>query len=250
MRLYTQKNWSGKPDTKELMISIVVYVATSVAVAWLFYDSVIAAIVFAPFYLIYQRAVRAVSSRRKTEEMTDGFIRSLNSITSSLAAGLSAENAFISAAADMEKMLGRRAVIVKELNNVNARVKAGVRIEDALFDLAGRTKISEIYDFALVFSVANANGADCVAVISSCTQIMEARRDAQKDAQILIRSKQYEQRVMCFILPGILAYLRISSGSFIRVLYHNPLGIMIMSVCLCVYVIAVYLAEKIGDIRV
>ena len=150
----------------------------------------------------------------------------------------------------MEKLLGHRAVTVIELNKVNARVKAGVRIEDALFDLAKRTGVAEIYDFALVFSVASANGADCAAVISSCTRIMEAKRDAERESRILIRSKQYEQRVMCFILPGILAYLRVSSGSFISVLYHNPLGIMIMSICLAVYVFAIYLAEKIGDIRV
>ena len=250
MSLHTPENWSVRPDTKERMISIAAYAAASVAAAWLFYDSVMAAFAFAPFYLLYQRAVNKVYSRKKTEQLTDGFIRSLNSVASSLAAGLSAENAFISAAADMEKLLGHRAVTVMELNKVNARVKAGVRIEDALFDLAKRTGVAEIYDFALVFSVASANGADCSAVISSCTRIMEAKRDAEREARILIRSKQYEQRVMCFILPGILAYLRISSGSFISVLYHNPLGIMIMSICLAVYVFAVYLAEKIGDIRV
>lgn len=250
MKLYTQENWNGKPETKELIISVVIYITLSVTAAWLFYDSVIAAIVFAPFYLLYRRVVNSMSSRRKTEQLTDGFIKSLNSVASSLAAGISAENAFIISGTDMEKMLGRRAVIVKELNIVNAHVKAGVRIEDALFDLAKRTRVPEIYDFALVFSVATKNGADCAAVISSCTQIMEAKRRAEEEARILIRSKQYEQRVMCVILPGILAYLRISSGSFISVLYHNLPGILIMSVCLFAYIFAVYLAEKIGDIRV
>lgn len=250
MRLHTKKNWSAGPDVREWVISLAIYITLSVTAAWLFYDSIIAAFVFAPLYLLYKKAVIAVCSRRKTEQLTDGFIKSLNSVASSLSAGLSAENAFIIAGADMEKMLGYRAVIVKELNIVNSRVKAGVRVEDALFEMAKRTKVTEIYDFALVFSVAVKNGSDCAAVISSCIHIMEARREAEKEALILIRSKQYEQRVMCIILPGIIAYLRLSSGSFISVIYHNPLGILIMSACLFVYILAVYLAEKIGDIRV
>ncbi len=250
MNLHTSKNWSGRLETKEWVMSASIYVALSVTAAWLFYDSIIAAFIFAPFYPFYHRAVIAVCSKRKTEQLTDGFIKSLNSVASSLAAGFSAENAFITAGADMEKMLGHGAVIVKELNIINSRVRTGVRVEDALFELAKKTKITEIYDFALVFSVAVKNGSDCAAVISSCIQIMEAKRDAQKEALILIRSKQYEQRVMCIILPGIIAYLRLSSGSFISVLYHNPPGILIMSVCLSVYVLAVYLAERIGDIKV
>ena len=250
MRLHTQKNLSVRLDAKEWIMSTAIYIVISVTVAWLFYDSIIVAFIFAPLYLLYKKAVIAVCSRRKSEQLTDGFIKSLNSVASSLAAGLSAENAFIAAGADMEKMLGYRAGIVKELNIVNSHVKTGVRVEDALFEMAKRTKITEIYDFALVFSVASKNGADCPAVISSCTQIMEAKRRAEEEARIMIRSKQYEQRVMCIILPGILAYLRLSSGSFISVLYHNPLGILIMSACLAVYILAVYLAEKIGDIRV
>ena len=119
MRLHTQKNLSARLDAKEWIISVAIYIVISVTAAWLFYDSIIAAFIFAPLYLLYKKAVIAICSRRKSEQLTDGFIKSLNSVASSLAAGLSAENAFIAAGADMEKMLGYRAGIVKELNNVN-----------------------------------------------------------------------------------------------------------------------------------
>ena len=233
-----------------MILCITAFTVISATAAWLFYDSFIACLVFVPFFPIFRKAARAYHESGSRRQLTDEFIKMLSSLSSSLAAGISAENAFVMAETDMGKMLGGAAPIVRELNIINSRIATGTRVSDALFDLAKRTRIPEIYDFAVVFSVASENGADCPSVISSCTQLMEAKRQAESDAATLIRSKQYEQRVMCIILPGILAYLRISSGQFISVLYHNPLGITIMSACLFVYVFAVYLAEKIGDIKV
>ena len=126
----------------------------------------------------------------------------------------------------------------------------GENLKDALFELANRVRIPEVYDFAVVFSAAKEKGADFGAVISSCVSIMEEKRRAESEARVLIRAKQYEQRVMCAIPPGILVYLRLSSGSFIEVLYHNATGIAVMSVCLAVYVTAICMSEKIGDVSV
>ena len=101
----------------------------------------------------------------------------------------------------------------------------------------------------MVFETAVKSGGNLPGIISSCTQIMESRRDAEAEARVLIRGRQYEQRVMCIIPPGILAYLRLSSGNFIGVLYHSAFGIAVMTLCLVVYVLAIYLSERIGDIR-
>ncbi len=226
-----------------------VYILLSAAAAWLFYDSFPAMLLFAPFFILFIKAVKAAKKKREERILTEGFIRSLISLSTSLAAGESAENAFISAQADMEKLYAA-GNIVRELSILNSRVAAGRRIEDALFDLAKRAKIPEIYDFAVVFAVAREKGSDFPAVISSCVQVMETKRQTESEAWVLIRSKQYEQRIMCVIPPGILLYLRISSGSFTGILYHNAVGAAVMTLCLAVYVLAFYLSEKIGDIKV
>lgn len=239
-----------KPDAKEWALCIVAYAAISLLAAWLFYDSIAAALIFAPFFVLFIRAFCAYKKRRSNEELTDGFIRTLISVSTSLSAGMSAENAFLGAAADMEKLYGKRSQIVRQLGVINTQVGMGVRVCDALYDLAKRTGIQEIYDFAVVFDVASRKGADRTQVISSCVLVMENKRHTECEAQVLIRAKQYEQRVMCIIPPGILVYLRLSSGSFIDVLYHNPLGAAIMTACLIVYVLAICMSERIGDVKV
>ena len=217
--------------------------------SWLFYDSAYALFLFAPFFILFIKAVKKLKRRKRDEEMEEGFLSALNSVSTSLSAGVSAENAFVQAETDMGKLYGNSSVIVKELDSVNLRVAAGQRLPDALRDMAGRWDIEEMRDFSVVFFAAVRSGGNLPVIISSCTQIMEDRRAAEAEARILIRGRQYEQRVMCIIPPGILAYLRLSSGGFIGVLYHEPFGVAVMTICLFVYVLAIFLSERIGDIR-
>ena len=237
-------------EMKDRLICTAFYILLSAAAAWLFYDRLSAAVVFAPFFPLFIAAVSSLRGKKQDEELTDQFIKSLISISTSLAAGISPENAFVTAMSDMEKLYGKRSPVARQLSVINSQVSMGKRLSDALYDFAKRTQIPEIYDFAVVFSVAKEKGANFPAVISSCVSVMDDRRRAESEAQVLIRAKQYEQRVMCIIPPGILIYLRFSSGSFIGTLYHNILGITVMTVCLFVYVLAILLSEKIGDIKV
>ena len=233
----------------EWAASAVIYLIAASFFSWLFYDSAFALLLFVPFFILFIKAVKRLKRRKRCEEMEEGFISALNSISTSLSAGVSAESAFVQAAGDMGKLYGKRSVIVKELESVNQRVMAGQTLTEALRDMAGRWDIEEMRDFSVVFSVAVRSGGNLPVIISSCTQIMEDRRAAEAEARILIRGRQYEQRVMCIIPPGILAYLRLSSGGFIGVLYHEPFGVAVMTICLFVYVLAIFLSERIGDIR-
>ena len=239
-----------KGDMREWIYAAAVYTGASFGAAWLFYDSLYAGFAFAPFFFIFLKTVKAAGRRKRAEELTDGFMKALSSVSSSSAAGLSPENAFVMAASDMEKLYGKDSAIVRELTLINSRTVTGRRLADALNDFAKRSQIPEICDFAAVFSVAKENGSDLSAVINSCTEIMENRRQAENDARVLIRAKQYEQRLMCALPPAILAYMRFSSGSFMDVLYHNAFGAIVMTGCLAVYVLAIVLSEKIGDVKV
>ena len=66
----------------------------------------------------------------------------------------------------------------------------------------------------------------------------------------IISGRKMEQKVMVCIPLGIIMYLRITSNGFVNMLYGNAAGIIVMTLCLMVYVAAVYMAVKIVDIKV
>lgn len=66
----------------------------------------------------------------------------------------------------------------------------------------------------------------------------------------MYRVKKLEQNVMSAVPLFILAYVGAASPGFLDVLYHNPAGIAIMSVCLMVYALAWLAGKKLVEIEV
>lgn len=100
-------------DIKEWIAATGVYVVIAVAAAMLFYDSLAAALVFAPGFLLFIKYVKKIRTRKREEQLTLEFLRCLSLVSTSLSAGISPENAFAAAASDMEKMYGSRSVMKK-----------------------------------------------------------------------------------------------------------------------------------------
>lgn len=235
---------------KEVVICLAIYVGIITCLSYLFYDSVLGFAVMLPFFFLYLKYKKESYYRNYKEELDREFLKSLQSMTASLAAGFSPENAFVKTQKDMSKMFGNKSVIYKELAILNRQVSCGISIEEALNELAKRTDSKRIKEFALIFSVSNISGGDFTKVISSCVDIMNLANEVREEARVLIRGKQYEQRIMSVIPIGILLYLRMSSGSFISILYHNAVGIIVMTICLLVYIASIFISETIIRIEV
>ena len=67
---------------------------------------------------------------------------------------------------------------------------------------------------------------------------------------MLISAKQLEQKIMNVIPFLIVLYVGSSTGSMMDSLYHNAIGIVVMTICMAVYLFAIALSEKIVDIQV
>lgn len=243
-------NINYRLTAKDWGICLIEYVGIISCLSYLFYDSAWSCVIFFPFIIWFVKYIKMKKATKNNEILSRQFLKALQCMTTSLAAGFSPENSFVEAANDMEKMFGRKSIIVRELKYINNQVSLGKRLEDSIYEVAQRTGNNSIKDFATVFEIACINGENFVKVISSCVSIMQMANDTAQEARVLIRGKQYEQRIMSIIPLGIILYLRFSSGSFIAVLYHNVPGVIVMTACLIFYIASLYIAEYICHIEV
>ena len=230
---------------KEYAITLIKYICICSVASYIFYDSYLGLLFMIPLFYFYMRWERERIKNRKRDELEGQFVKVLNSIETSLFAGVSLENSFILAMQEMEKMYGIKSPIYRELKTINTNVSAGQRLTDALYDFAKRSENQRIEDFALIFSVATQNGTSCEKVIENCVSLIESEKETEDEAKVIIRGKQYEQRIMSIIPIGIIIYLRFSSGSFMGVLYHRAFGVVVMSICLLIYISSILLSERI-----
>lgn len=226
------------------------YLLIDAAVAFLFFDSatvfLIALLGVFPYGLYRKRSFCAARRDRLKKE----FLSLITVVAGKVNGGMSVENAFPDAISDMERLHGRDSLIASELKLIVIRQKQSRMLEDCLDDLGRRSHIEDIYEFSQIFSIARQNSGQLRAVIDDTVRMMQEKCDTQSEIEVLISGKKMEQKIMCIIPLVIIAYLRIEAAGFLSVLYHNPLGEIVMSICLAAYTAAYFWGERIVDIKV
>ena len=171
-------------------------------------------------------------------------------VAGAMRAGYSIENAWNEAAKDMERQYGKESDIARELHKINNQIGFQVPIEGLLEDLAFRTHIEDIENFSSIFSFAKRSGGNFIRIINNSVGQLADKMELQDQIETAFLAKRMEQKVMNLVPLFILAFVNLTSGEFLAVLYHNAAGVLIMSVCLAIYAAAYLWAEKIVDIEV
>lgn len=220
------------------------------AVSYLFYRSWLGFILLFPAALPYMKLTHQKSIEKRKREFSGQFLTGMQAVSTNLWAGSSMEQAFTQALGELKKIYPPKADILWEFQKIQRGLGMNVPLETLLEDLAWRTQIDDVENFAQVFRAARRSGGDMLAVIGNTLSAIRQKEETMGMIQVCIASKKLEHNVMSVVPFFILAYVGISSPGFLDVMYHNPRGIIIMTICLAIYVTAWMLGRKIVDIEV
>ena len=235
---------------KELIIEFVLFLIFDATVAFLFFDSIYAFFILLVFMPVYFKKRSKDLCVSKSLELKAQFCEMISCISTNLSAGLSVENSFRECVYEMEKMYGCEATIVIELRTIINKLELNVPISECLIQMSKRARIEDISDFVTVFVEAGKSGGNLRDIIQNTVSVIEEKKRIEDEINAMLKGKMLEQKVISAIPFLLFAYLRISSKDFIQVLYHNVIGIIVMTLCLIIYVIAFIMSEKIVNIKV
>lgn len=213
--------------------------------AVLFYKSIIAFFLLLPFSYFYVSLKKKQKIKERKQKLALEFLEGMKSIAGALNAGYSAENSFEEAYRDLSLIYTRDADIMREFYSIIHKIQMNCTVEHALEDFAMRSDVEEIMDFAEVFATAKRTGGDMIKIIKNTCKVIEGKLEMQREIDISIAGKRYEANIMNLVPLGIIAYMWFFSSDFMKPMYHNITGIMIMTIALLVYLIAYFLSQKI-----
>lgn len=190
-----------------------------------------------------------MEDRKHKEKLRLEFKEFITLVASSLSAGYSMENALKSAEKELSSLIGEKAEMMHALRIINRRISINEPVEKILLGFAKNTGIDDIESFSEIFAFAKRSGGDYAGIMKRTASILQDKIETSRDIQTVISQKKMEARIMDLVPIGIILYLQISSPEFLSGLYHNLMGIVVMTVCLVVYILAVFMGEKIVDIR-
>lgn len=219
-------------------------------VAVTFYDNVLVALFLSPYLYIWYREHFKEKQKEKKTILKKQFKDGMQSVAFSLNTGSSIENSFRHAVLELEVLYGKDSMIVREFQKISMKLACNENIEDIFEEFAIRSQVDDIAYFSAVFRYAKRCGGDLLAIIAHTAQRLSEKNETETEIQTVISGKKMEQKVMSIIPFVIILYLKISSYEFVEPLYHNLLGIVVMTVCFGVYLAANVLAKRIINIEV
>ena len=215
--------------------------------AYFFYRSIWVLPMLTPIGIFCYRTIRRKKQERYKEELTVQFRECILALATSLQAGYSAENAFVECEKDMKLMYGSNAPICKELGLIRRGLAINITLEELLHDFAGRSGCEEISQFAQIFSLAKRNGGNMAVIIRSSAAVIGKQIDLRQELRTMLAGKRMELNIMKAMPFGILFYITLGNPGYFDALYHNLLGIAVMTGCLVIYLAAYFLGERVMD---
>lgn len=213
--------------------------------AYFFYRSVWAMIPLSVIGILTFRMTALEKARKAREELAAQFRECILAVATSLQAGYSVENAFLECSQDMVLMYGEEAAICQELKLMKRGLQINVSLEELLTDMAGRSACEDIAQFAQIFALAKRNGGNMAEIIRNSAGQIGSQIELRQEMRMLLGGKKMELAVMKVMPFGILLYIDMGNPGYFDSMYHNFVGILVMTGCLGLYLGAYLLGERI-----
>lgn len=218
-------------------------------VGYLFYHSLLLSLLLVPAGAYAPRILRDYLLKRRRSALNLQFKQTLFSLSSSLSAGRSVENAFREAVQDL-MMLDPEggSDMISELNIICARMEYGQPVEEALQDFSRRAGMEDVERFADVFSVCKRTGGDLVEIVRRTSSIIGEKLDIQQDIAVSIAQKKFEAKALLISPLAMVMFMSLTSGDYMKPMYTGA-GIAISTLALGGLFLCYLWTSKIMDIR-
>ncbi len=242
---YTVYRMNGK----EIAVSAMTGTAALFAAIYVVYHSVLLSMIVSIAGAAAPRLRRETLRRRRRERLKLQFKELLFSLSSSLAAGRSAENAFRAATEDLSLLYPEEGEdMLRELRVMGYLLDQSVPLEEAVRDFAKRADIDEITMFADTLTACKRSGGDLLEVMKRTSSVIGEKMSVDGEIAVMIAQKRFEARVMMAVPFVFLSFLGIAAPDYMSPLY-NGFGYVMLSAALLLLACCFWFINKIMSIE-
>lgn len=217
---------------------------------YFFYRSMLITLLLMPLDILFIKKKSKDLQEQRRLELQIQFKETLVSVSGSVRAGYSLENAFLESEKDMLMFYGKKSAIADELSTVRLGLKNSVPLVSLIADIGKRSGIQDIKDFAAVLVIGKQTGGNLNEIIDSFVNLTEEKIQVLQEIETIISSKKFEQKIMNCVPFFIIFYIESANQGFFEILYNSIFGRILMTGCLLVYCTSIYISERITNIQI
>ncbi|MDE6406712.1 MAG: type II secretion system F family protein [Lachnospiraceae bacterium] len=219
-------------------------------IGYFFYRSWFACVLLFPVFVLFMREKKKDMAKKRRQELSLQFKDLVLALSANVKAGYSIENALREAYRDVELLYGVDSPVCLEVRHMLRGLENNVILEKLLYDLGVRSRVPDIMQFADVFLIAKRSGGNLTEILEKTAGVIEQKTETDKEIQLMVGARKMEQKIMNMVPFLIIFYIGTTSRGFFDVLYYNPVGVTVMTVCLLFYGAAYLVSKRIVEIEV
>ncbi|MGN0170960.1 MAG: type II secretion system F family protein [Lachnospiraceae bacterium] len=218
-------------------------------ISYCFYRSIWILPVILPGLYPYSKYCRARQQKEKRQRFSIQLRDFLQLLSGNLQVGDSMEKAMEHTLPELEKQWGQQSFIYRDVEKMCRQIGLSAQTEEVLKAWGEQRKEEELTLFLQVFLFGRRTGGDLCLIIAKTTRSISARIETRQEIQTLLTSRKYEQSIMSAMPILIILYINLTNPGYLTVLYGNLKGVVFMSICLVIYVLAVVMGLKLIQIE-
>ena len=239
-----------KPDRWETALGVLLLASFLILIGILFYDTpltvLLTVILIRPALKVYSDMM----AEKRLNKLKLEFRDLLDSLAASFAGGRHMREALQEAESELGNIYEADDDIMMEIRGMLKRIDEG-ETDAAVFDsFAERTDIEDIRMFSQVFSTCRETGGDIITAMTEASSMLGDKIKIENEIRALTSQKKSEGMVISVMPVIIIIFLRMIAPDYVKVLYGNVLGIVLMTAALGATVFAFSMIRKITAIEV
>ena len=220
-------------------------------IGYIFYHSVILSLLICPFTLFYPKIKTQEIIKNRKNELNLQFKDMLYSLESSISAGRSMETAFLDVAKDLSIIYpDPKTYILVEIDVIIRKLTMNEPIEIILSQLANRSHLEDIQNFADVFYISKKTGGNIIQIIRNTSNIISDKIEIIQEIETLLSSRKFEQKILNFMPIFMILILSFSTEDYMAPVFETLLGRIVMTITIILLVIAFLISKKIMNIKI
>ena len=239
-----------KPDRWETALGVFFLAVFLILIGILFYDTpltvLLTVILIRPALKVYSNMM----TEKRLNKLKLEFRDLLDSLAASFAGGRHMREALQEAESELGNIYEGDDDIMMEVRGMLKRIDEGETDAAVIDSFAERTNIEDIRMFSQVFSTCRETGGDIITAMTEASSMLGDKIKIENEIRALTSQKKNEGMVISIMPVIIIIFLRMIAPDYVKVLYGNVLGIVLMTVALGATVFAYSMIRKITSIDV
>ena len=155
-----------------------------------------------------------------------------------------------SAREDLALIYAENSDIIVELDIILLKFQNAVPLSEAFSDLAERSGLEDIASFASIYRTIEGKSSRADEIVRETQQIISDKMEIEMEIDTLMTAAKSEVNIMLFMPLVILGVIGYAGAGFMDAIYTTPMGRLVATGGLIVFIISFVMAKRFSDVEI